>query len=36
LAIRAALKKKFQLAGKVKWESGIGQFAAEFKLEKKT
>ena len=36
LAIRAAFKRKFPLAEKVKWESGIGQFAAEFKLEKKT
>jgi hypothetical protein len=35
LAIKAAFKRKFPLAEKVKWESGIGQFAAEFKLEKK-
>jgi hypothetical protein len=35
LAIRAAFKKQFPAAEKVKWEPGIGQFAAAFKLENK-
>lgn len=36
LAIRAAFKKKFPSAEKVKWESGVGQFEAEFVMEDKT
>jgi hypothetical protein len=35
LAIKAAFKKKFPTAEKVKWEPGVGQFAAEFRIEKK-
>jgi hypothetical protein len=35
LAIRAAFKKKFPAAEKVKWESAPGQFEAEFLMQEK-